>query len=57
MSYWGWGIIRFRGEIVDMIIVNSIVVLDFYFFNNLALGLFDFIDVLYWGEKKFIYNL
>lgn len=52
MSYWGWGVIS-----VDMIIVNSIVVLDFYFFNNLALGLFDFIDVLYWGEKKFIYNL
>lgn len=35
-----------------MIIVNSIVVLDFYFFNNLALGLFDFIDVLYWGERN-----
>lgn len=57
MSYWGWGLIRFRGGIVDMIIVNSIVVLDFYFFNYLVLGLFDFIDVLYWGEKKFIYNL
>lgn len=46
-----------QGETVDMITVNSTVALDLYLFNNLALGLFDFTDALYWGEKKFTHNL
>lgn len=57
MSHWGWGVTRPRGETVDMITVNSTVALDLYPFNNLALGLFDFTDALYWGEKKFTHNL
>lgn len=57
MSHWGWGLTRPRGGTVDMITVNSTVALDLYPFNNLALGLFDFTDALYWGEKKFTHNL
>lgn len=57
MSHWGWGVTRPRGGTVDMITVNSTVALDLYPFNNLALGLFDFADALYWGEKKFTHNL